>query len=1111
MSSRSEIVEKVVRGELDLAEAAVELRSTKASVESLVQSFLASGRKAVADAAAYQLPALPNAGTPLTLEHELNRLTQSLATTWPDQAALRRCQVSAFQALRLALREFKEQGSRDKDGAVDRGHYVIQMATGAGKTGVIACASYALPEVSKTLVVVPTDALRSQLERELNSGGDRSFWSTTGLKPGQPRAVRAVEGLELEKLKIDPKSILITTIQSLQSRYAASEKMATAGQLLKRLRLFDLVIFDEGHRKPAKAWDVTIDALETPLLLLTATPYRADGKALNARPIYSFTLADAAQVALASRFLRGAVFRELDYDVGASGYAAALAERLAQVTAASDKANERPRMIVRGAGRQQVEDLLSAFRDLHHRDLLPTPPVAIHSTFASDPPAGRLRTTTTIPEDAQVLIHEDMLLEGYDDPRVLLIALPTLPHDTTVLVQQIGRALRRKREWEAERQLSATIFVPAPRRTAESVWASYQRFERNPNGYEVRGGEFLPVSGSLRSLKDEDELQQLIRVRPSIRAYDLRGASPALSTLRKHVNQRVDDLGFSRVRSTTLSSKEHPEAQGILTFFERPKRPDFLVGGHLDIVLGLVCVVLTKKHAFIASSDSATLDPYEKAWKEVTPDRLLALLPKDANVQSIRLRNLDTGEGTVRAKSMIADHSERHLSSVRDGGFAAQSLAWWNPASKNAHREAISISSGMFGSSSRLTVTEFLAWCAATEARLQAGGKAEHPILERVAERFDAPGKLTPYLVRIDFDDDVAALVPSTWAGNRWEDRSTEAVVPESTSLFAELKEFRSENAWAGPLTNGTGASGPALKNGLPAIKVTKSKSNNGLTLKLGWRTSAGLRMLVDGEMENLARWAASNSRFVVHADEGVFFRGNFYRRAELSPAVAEALVVPCSAFDRCKTEVKPGTHGRPWLEESLFHVIESEFRKPKKVPDGWKNIDLLICDDASGETADFLAFDFTPSMPRIVMLHAKCAYTKPDPGESEVFSRLRIDDLYVVLAQATKNAFHLWETPTDDRLARWKEDHHAGCKRIRFGESRLGDVAGLIRNPRTRREVWVVQSMFAATSLLKQVTLPPQRRSLNARRMLQLIEHTAGAIADKGALFQLIGNGLST
>lgn len=1094
------MIEKVVRGKQASVDAAIELGISKRAIQELVEEFVSAGHGAVKKHRADHLPPLGDARGG-TLERELNRLAKARRDgSWPTDARLRACQVDAFETMRVALTEFAKMGSRDVAGVDDRGHYVIQMATGAGKTGVMACCAFALPDVSRCLIVVPSDALRAQLQRELTSDPKQSdtFWAKTRLRPAQERSVKLARGSELDAVRPKPGTIVVTTIQSLHARYAATSDGAARKELLEELRKFDLVMFDEGHRKPATAWDLAIEDLQTPTVLLTATPYRADGKSLRARPIFSFTLTDAMAVPATARFLRGVEFAGLDLAAGqTSAYVDALVVELNAVTKPSDGVEHRPRIIVRGGSGAEVDELLGHFRAAHAAGRLPTAPAAVHSRFKAQPDEGRYRSAQTIPSEAQVLIHEDILLEGYDDPRVLLIALPSMPNDSTVLVQQVGRALRWKREWDPARQQVARILVPRPSSDTDAVWATYQRYERNPDAYEVREGAFWPSSGRLADL-DEKDLLGMLRVRPSVRIFRAKkklAPGEAAAELKRW-------LPVPPLRAVAMTQEvDGSEMAAAAVIFEQAKRPDFLLGGYEDSQLGLICLVEGRKHVFVAATEQSIVSNHVK-WVEIEVDQLFSLVPSNGNVQSVRLRNLDTSEGTIRAKSLTAERSERHVSTVRDGGFVAQSLGWWNDAAPSAPRERASASSMTFGSATRLSLEQFLTWCAGIEGRLEAPAATQHEIMTRVAARTSS-ATVTPYLLRIDFDDEVESLQLARLVSGRWLP-SGAPFVPEGTTVFAELARSSADpKHWVGRLA----LYGTAAIPELPQVKVA---AQDDPPVVIEWAGDVGLLIRRDGENENLLRWAREKRRCVVMANDGVVFsQGALYKKAAPSADYIRATVLASPLFDRCTTEVARGTGGAVWDPDCVFARIEKAIQAGP--PSEWSGFDLVICDDAANEAADYLAFQFSSPMPRIVMMHAKCSHPSPEPGKAPVFKRLQIRDLYVVLGQATKNAHFLWASPDQEQLQRWKGQHAKGnCPRVRRGAvGDLSKISALIRNPQTRREVWVIQSMLEARQLLAEAAKAPASRSKNTARMLQLIEHTASAVGSQGASFRLFGNDL--
>jgi superfamily II DNA or RNA helicase len=143
-------------------------------------------------------------------------------------------------------------------------HAMIKIPTGAGKTGIIAIVANFYPNYSNVLILVPNAALPQQTKEEI----DRHFWNNIdvdadelNLKPSYlyKNITKFIENQDASG------SIIILTIQRLSSIYRNNSPLYQ--ELQEKI---NLVIFDEGHREPAKEWSDINRELSKKTILFTA-------------------------------------------------------------------------------------------------------------------------------------------------------------------------------------------------------------------------------------------------------------------------------------------------------------------------------------------------------------------------------------------------------------------------------------------------------------------------------------------------------------------------------------------------------------------------------------------------------------------------------------------------------------------------------------------------------------------------------------------------------------------------------------------------------------------------------------------------------------------------
>jgi superfamily II DNA or RNA helicase len=178
---------------------------------------------------------------------------------WPHQEAA----VSTIEAYL----------NRRRTAAAVRRAALINVPTGGGKTAIIGVSAHWHPRAERVLVLAPRTAIRDQLAREL--GGLRGFFPRHGFNAAAlPRTVKRVSTAN-DLAALPERGILISTIQLIDDLTRSPAKRAVYDDLADWC---DAIFVDEGHYEPARSWSQTIRGLNTPTMLVTATPYRNDLK-----------------------------------------------------------------------------------------------------------------------------------------------------------------------------------------------------------------------------------------------------------------------------------------------------------------------------------------------------------------------------------------------------------------------------------------------------------------------------------------------------------------------------------------------------------------------------------------------------------------------------------------------------------------------------------------------------------------------------------------------------------------------------------------------------------------------------------------------------------------
>ena len=166
---------------------------------------------------------------------------------------------------------------------------IIVMPTGTGKTETMLSFLVA-NQCVRTLVLVPSDALRTQIADKYASLGvlkTAKVVDKDALLPKVMKIKGKMSKAEWQKA-VDENNVLVTTMASIAQ---VDDSIKT---LLKTK--IDYLVVDEAHHSQASTWAAMISTFPcSKTYLFTATPFRNDGKKLDGRIIFNYSLRKAQQ------------------------------------------------------------------------------------------------------------------------------------------------------------------------------------------------------------------------------------------------------------------------------------------------------------------------------------------------------------------------------------------------------------------------------------------------------------------------------------------------------------------------------------------------------------------------------------------------------------------------------------------------------------------------------------------------------------------------------------------------------------------------------------------------------------------------------------------------
>lgn len=299
------------------------------------------------------------------------------------------------------------------------------MPTGTGKTETM-LAVLTSTRCERVLVVVPTDALRSQLAEKFETLG---LLKVPGNAVLAEQALRPVVGILTSKPKILEEvddlfggcNVIVTTSHLVGTCVLAiQERMAG---------LCTHLFIDEAHHSEADTWKAFRERFRSRRVLqFTATPFREDGQAVDGKLIYVYPLKKAQQEGY-FRPIRFRAVREFSVTNGDRKIAMAALDELDADTTGKHI------VMARVADTHRAASILALYQSFARHEA-----VAIHSGMSG---ADQLAAKRKLFEgSARVVVCVDMLGEGFDLPELKIAAFHDIRKSLAVTLQLAGRFTR---------------------------------------------------------------------------------------------------------------------------------------------------------------------------------------------------------------------------------------------------------------------------------------------------------------------------------------------------------------------------------------------------------------------------------------------------------------------------------------------------------------------------------------------------------------------------------------------------------------------------------------------------------------------------------------------
>jgi hypothetical protein len=999
------------------------------------------------------------------------------------------------EAISKVLRYLAAFQRGDAEGAA-----LIQMPTGAGKTGVIATLARCVPEIGCVLVIAPRVALRDQLWRDISG---RFFDKLKRSPTTFPKRVIRLTGRQASLRNLSD-TVFVSTIQKLESMRRRNE--ALYGQLQRQT---SVLLFDEGHYEPAPVWREVVRTIRSPRVIFTATPYRNDLKLFDVdfKHVYSYTFGEA----LRDGFIRRVEIHQMPFTRSPQRF-------VEQVIGFYDEhlsgrargGKQAPRVIIRCESAESIRQICAALR-VRGRTC-----IGIHETF-EDGPSDSAYERRSVPDpmttDVTFWIHQFKLLEGIDDARFQLLALYDELHTVRALVQQVGRIVRNPEQ----RKGSVTYVLDHSGGRQASLWQNYLQYDEvlRTQGVDILArGQELMVNALRNAQPPVIYLEGRFRTPSNLETLDAwkdLQLPLTVNLLRKEAGFRLREAHEAVIRAHTEAdrivwSPTLDNGVGVAVYVAIRNSPLLREGAFLESRLGVT--VLKELGDYICYFDSVgTPPPIVAGIGRPVPLKILRKLfqrREGCYLTSVALRNANLGAAMVRARSISAVDIDLTVPAFDDHAFVCSTAYGYSVrrasdrgASANRVRRYVGFGSGKVSDliGKAVPFREFLAWLDEIREILRSSTESL-PTFRRYASIAGPPADPTPNSVLLDLAE----------VRDRYVTAGGDGIPRDAPMEIDELcKEV--ENGQFSVVANGKECNVSIEFDAARQRYVLQSPELDGLYYSTDAQEREGLIQYVN----------RTQSIRVIPRSPGSFYtEGQFYRPlirfgAEYDDRKMAVLasLVPIAALAAVGSEkgARCRTRGAGWESGCLFDLID-RLGRGTEMANYFEGAEILVCDDMGDEISDFILLqrlEGAGGRKRIAFIHLKAR------SEASLYSA---SDLQDVCGQAAKNLgeLALFGDSRADKTRKWGRPWKSGqvqgyvARRIRLARRRgrvWEETRRVVRDPTGDREVWLVLGRILSKRRFEDELKKPQPQAA-AVQAAYLLFSTLTTAAAAGARLRI-------
>lgn len=915
---------------------------------------------------------------------------------------------------------------------------LVKLPTGTGKTGIMAIAANMIEE--NVLIIVPNATLPEQTSNEI----EYKFWDNIGYKPSLKKTC-IIEETKKDYINNECRYIYIITIQTLLNVYKDNIELFT-----KIKKCIGLVLYDEGHREPAKKWSQVSRELNKKMILFTATPYRNDNYIfdIDKNYTYKYTMKNAIE----NNEVKTPIFKIIPNDVLKSDdtvvkYISKIAE------------DDNTKILVRCQKSERIKKLVNVFSETYFS-------LGCHSDFENSQylySTGRKALLHT--DDCKIIIHSDMLIEGVNIPELNVLVFIDCFNNSKSIIQQIGRVLR------CYNDETAVIYVPEDEYDwICEQWETYIQAEQNEDEYAYVNGKFRKKY----YIDSEKDFYKEINFRKQANVYIAKN-----SVLEELIAAIKDDIAhLENLENVNVSFYE--EGKLWVLCYQRKEPSRFLKNKFwFDYSLEYISLVEVKSdgnyYYFYYNSRRYALPEILDEINQVNIEALYNLIPENTEVRTVRYSNTSQykiGAQTKTINGFALNGIPANLSEKLS--FCRNALGRIEGKDGNIDRYVSTITSRISEKDDGDYIN-YIIWC--KNIINEINYNSENKYFNRFAKISKVP-KTMPTSIMLCFDFELSD--------------KTETYNLDSQLCNINNNEFE-------------------FMIGSDRIIGTIEKNMNN---KLRIVTSGAEDYYIKEKEYYLDEYIERKNFMVYFADEQIMYCNNFYLKPNIRTTYNDINdfdlwdnIFPISELKDCTNE-KLGdspnqafNHKVSWPEDSVFGVLIKEINRNHSY------IDYLICDDLGNEIADFIAL--STSEKKVIFIHCKAGSSNISASAFQDVCGQAIKNVEYILTSNPENQqfikahYQRWK-------GKWKLKRKNDSNSYQADRNIKGDVKTFIseykkimQNVNSTKEVWLVTNGMSKSEL--KTELLKKKPSEQIPQLLYILNLTQDNLSQVGARMKIL------